>query len=322
MGNVADNRRGSSANTKARATSKARVARRRPSRLHEETAARIVSLLKDERFSVGQHLVADDLCKRFGISRTPIHGALRLLETRGLVENRPHRGFVLSRPLDTEKIEVEPAVEREDEDARLFVAIADARIAGQLPDQCTQQELVRRFGVHVGVVVRVLRELAKLGLAERKAGNGWRFLPTMDSTRAEVESYQFRMTLEPVILLQPGFALDGEWARRVRMHHDSFLHRPWKDTLAVEFYEMNAEFHEGLARASGNRHMLGAIQQQNQLRRFLNYQWQYPVERVRESVLQHLAILTALESDDRDFAAVLMRRHLASAPGASQAESR
>lgn len=322
MGNVADNRRGSSANTKARAASKARVARRRPSRLHEETAARIVSLLKDERFSVGQHLVADDLCKRFGISRTPIHGALRLLETRGLVENRPHRGFVLSRPLDTEKIEVEPAVEREDEDARLFVAIADARIAGQLPDQCTQQELVRRFGVHVGVVVRVLRELAKLGLAERKAGNGWRFLPTMDSTRAEVESYQFRMTLEPVILLQPGFALDGEWARRVRMHHDSFLHRPWKDTLAVEFYEMNAEFHEGLARASGNRHMLGAIQQQNQLRRFLNYQWQYPVERVRESVLQHLAILTALESDDRDFAAVLMRRHLASAPGASQAESR
>ena len=299
---------------------KARAARSRPSRLHEETAARIVSFLKDEHFSVGQHLVADDLCKRFGISRTPIHGALRLLEVRGLVENRPHRGFVLSRPLDA-AVEVEPAAEREDEDARLFVAIADARIAGQLPDQCTQQELVRRFGVHVGVVVRVLRELAKLGLAERKAGNGWRFLPTMDSARAEFESYQFRMTLEPVILLQPGFALDGEWARRVRTHHDSFLHRPWKDTLAVEFYEMNAEFHEGLARASGNRHMLGAIQQQNQLRRFLNYHWQYPVERVRESVLQHLAILTALESDDRDFAAVLMRRHLASSPGASPTES-
>jgi DNA-binding GntR family transcriptional regulator len=217
---------------------------------------------------------------------------------------------------------VEPAVEREDEDARLFVAIADARIDGQLPDQCTQQELVRRFGVHVGVVVRVLRELAKLGLAERKAGNGWRFLPTMGSARAELESYQFRMTLEPEILLQPGFVLDGEWARRVRAHHESFLHRQWRDTLAVEFYEMNAEFHEGLARASGNRHMLGAIQQQNQLRRFLNYHWQYPVERVRESVLQHLAILTALENDDRDFAAVLMRRHLATAPGASQTEPR
>ncbi len=276
-----------------------------------------MGLLKEEHFTVGQHLVADDLCKRFGISRTPIQGALRLLEARGLVENRPYRGFVLSRPPDAE-LEVEPALEREDEDARLFVAIADARNAGQLPYQCTQQELVRRFGVHVGVVVRVLRELAKLGLAERKAGNGWRFLPTIDSGRAEVESYQFRMTLEPVILLQPAFALDGEWAQRVRAHHESFLHRPWRDTLAVEFYEMNAEFHEGLARASGNRHMLGAIQQQNQLRRFLNYQWQYPVARVRESVLQHLAILTALESDDRDFAAILMRRHLATAPGASQ----
>ena len=316
MGNVDDNRRGSSANARARTVRKARAARNRPSRLHEETAARIVSFVKEERFAVGQHLVADDLCRRFGISRTPIHGALRLLEARGLVENRPHRGFVLSRPLDA-GLEVEPTAEREDEDARLFVAIADARIAGQLPDQCTQQELVRRFGVHVGVVVRVLRELAKLGLAERKAGNGWRFLPSIDSARAEVESYQFRMTLEPVILLQPGFALDGDWVKRVRAHHESFLHRPWKETLAVEFYEMNAEFHEGLARGSGNRHMLGAIQQQNQLRRFLNYHWQYPVERVRESVLQHLAILTALESNDRDFAAVLMRRHLASAPGAS-----
>jgi DNA-binding GntR family transcriptional regulator len=84
---------------------------------------------------------------------------------------------------------------------------------------------------------------------------------------------------------------------------------------------MNAEFHEVLARASGNRHMLSAIQQQNQLRRFLNYHWQYPVERVRESILQHLAILTALESSDQDLAAVLMRRHLASAPGASQTPS-
>lgn len=305
-----------SGDARRRSVRKGRAARTRPSRLHEETAARIVSLLKEERFTIGQHLVADDLCRRFGISRTPIHGALRLLEARGLVENRPHRGFVLSRPLDAE-LEVEPAVEREDEDARLFIAIADARIAGQLPDECTQQELVRRFGVHVAVVVRVLRELAKLGLAERKAGNGWRFLPSIDSARAEVESYQFRMTLEPVILLQPGFALDGEWAKRMRLHHESFLHRPWRDTLAVEFYEMNAEFHEGLARASGNRHMLGAIQQQNQLRRFLNYHWQHPVERVRESVLQHLAILTALESDDRDLAAVLMRRHLANAPGAS-----
>lgn len=295
---------------------KARAARSRPSLLQEETAARIVSFLREEQFVVGQHVVADDLCKRFGLSRTPIHGALILLEARGLVENRPHRGFVLSRPLDAQ-VEVGPVAARDDEDARLFVAIADARIAGQLPDQCTQLELVRRFGVHVGVVVRVLRELAKLGLAERKAGNGWRFLASIDSARAEVESYQFRMTLEPAILLQPGFALDAEWAKQVRDHHESFLHRPWKGTLAVEFYEMNAEFHEGLARASGNRHMLGAIQQQNQLRRFLNYQWQYPVERVRESVLQHLAILTALESNDQDLAAVLMRRHLASAPRAS-----
>jgi DNA-binding GntR family transcriptional regulator len=121
------------------------------------------------------------------------------------------------------------------------------------------------------------------------------------------------MLLEPEALLQSSFRLDAEWATRARAHHQSFLEKLWRNTLAVEFYEMNANFHETLARASGNRYILGAVQQQNQLRRFLNYHWSYGVERVRESVHEHLAILSALETNDNEFAAVLMRRHLARA---------
>ena len=289
-----------------------------PSRLQEELAARIVQLLIDRGAGIGHHLVELDLCRHFGISRTPVRGALKLLAGSGILESRTNRGYVLNRALDKAP-DVGILADRDEEDARLFVAIAEARVSGRLPDQCTQQEMVRRFKTRVAVVVRVLRELAKLGVAERKPGNGWRFLPTMDSARAERESYQFRMLVEPALLLQPGFQLDREWAARARAHHQSFLEKPWRNTLAVEFYEMNAEFHESLARASGNRHMLSAVQQQNQLRRFLNYHWDYAIERVRESASQHLAILAALEAEDNEFAAVLMRRHLASAPGAGGA---
>ncbi|MDR3510192.1 MAG: GntR family transcriptional regulator [Caulobacteraceae bacterium] len=286
-----------------------------PSRLQEELAAGIIQLLKEQGAGVGHHLVELDLCRHFGVSRTPVRGALKLLAARGVVEGRANRGFVLRQPLDKAP-DLGPVADRGEDDAHLFVAIAQARMAGRLPDQCTQQEIVRLFDTKVAVVVRVLRELAELGLVERKPGNGWRFLPSIDSALAQRESYQFRMLLEPAILLQPGFKLDPAWVKRARAHHQSFLDKPWRNTLAVEFYEMNADFHEALARASGNRYMLSAMQQQNQLRRFLNYHWDYGVERVRDSVHEHLAILSALEGGDNEFAAALMRKHLASAKAA------
>lgn len=52
------------------------------------------------------------------------------------------------------------------------------------------------------------------------------------------------------------------------------------------------------------------MERQNNLRRFLNYNWDFGIERVHESIDEHIEILDALEQDDRELAAVLMRRHL------------
>jgi DNA-binding GntR family transcriptional regulator len=79
---------------------------------------------------------------------------------------------------------------------------------------------------------------------------------------------------------------------------------------------MNADFHEQLARCSGNRYMLDAIQRQNQVRSFLNYNWAYGVARVRASIEEHLSILDALEAGNNAQAAELMRSHLNSAKAA------
>jgi DNA-binding GntR family transcriptional regulator len=283
-----------------------------PSRLSADLAARILDLLKEQKAGIGHHLVELDLCRHFGVSRTPVRGALKLLAAQGIVELRANRGFVVSRSVEAIPA-LEPADDRHEDDRRLFVAIAEARMTGKLPDQCSQQEIVRAFDTKLAVVLRVLRQMAEIGLVERKTGHGWSFLPSIDSGLAQNESYRFRMVLEPAALLEPTFHLDREWVRKARSEHERFRNRPWRDTLAVEFYEMNADFHERLALFSGNRYMHSCMQQQNQLRRFLNYHWEYGVDRVQESIDEHLAILALLERGDNAGAAAMMRSHLDSA---------
>jgi DNA-binding GntR family transcriptional regulator len=282
------------------------------SRLQIELAGQILAMLKEQGAGLGHHLVEVDLCHRFAVSRTPIRGALNLLAQWGVVEGRANRGFVLARMID-HLPERELLADQEDEEAKLFVKIAQARVKGELPDVCTQQELTRRFETKLAVVMKVLHQLSALGLVERKAGNGWSFLPSIDSAASQKESYGLRLVLEPALMEQPDFQLDLIWAQKTRARHEAFAKLTWRPTLAVEFYEINADFHEALAAASRNRYMLQIVQQQNTIRRFLNYHWDYGVDRVSASIHEHMAILSALEAGERQVASVLMRRHLENA---------
>jgi DNA-binding GntR family transcriptional regulator len=287
-----------------------------PSRLQAELAGRILRLLKDQGAGPGHHLVELELCERFGVSRTPVRGALRLLAEKGAVAARAHRGFVLTGPIGDAPgfngAGLEDAADpgRGDDEAakRLLIAIAHTRNHGKLPDRFAQQEIIRRFGVRPGIAVRVLRELADLGLVVRQPGNGWAF--GADAQKAQNESYAFRRAVEPAMLLQPSFKLDRGWLEKARSQHVKFRRKPWRDGDAADFYEVNADFHEQLARCSGNRYMLGAVERQNRLRRFLANQIEYNAKRVLAAIDEHLEILTALESGWNDKAAALMLHHL------------
>jgi DNA-binding GntR family transcriptional regulator len=280
-----------------------------PSPLQAELAGRILKALNEQGAGTGHHLVEQDLCRQFGVSRTPIRGALKLLADQGCVEARANRGFVLLKPV-TNVPDIDPVDPQDEEHKQLFVAIARGRNTGKLPVEVAQQELVRLFNVKLPTVLRVLRQMADLGLVERKPGNGWSFMASIDSSRTRSESYAFRRAIEPAALLQSTFQLDREWAKHSRELHLAFRRKPWRDVLAVKFYEVNSDFHEQLARCSGNRYILSAVQRQNQLRTFMNYQWVYGVARVQASIDEHLAILTALETGRHHDASVLMESHL------------
>jgi DNA-binding GntR family transcriptional regulator len=255
-----------------------------------------------------------ELCGTFDVSRTPVRGALQLLAAEGILVSRAGRGFVLAKlPGVIDEAEED---EEDEEDRRLFDDLARARNTGKLPDQFTQQEIVRRFDVRLGTVMTVLRQLAELGLVERRPGNGWAF--AADPSRILNESYAFRRALEPQILLQPGFKLDRAWAEKTRALLLKFRKKNWRAGDGVAFHAANADFHEQLARCSGNRTMLKAIQRQNQLRDFLIGQTDYPMEQVHSAIDDHLEILAALEAGYADKAAALMLHHLTQSASQSQ----
>src|SRR6218665_3570824 len=149
-----------------------------PSRLQGELAHRILQYLKAQDAKPGFHLVETDLCAAFGVSRTPVRGALQVLAAQGWIKPNETRGMMLAKALAHLPDEAPP---EDDEDHRLFAALAAARDKGALPDQFTQQELVRRTHAGTASVLRVLRQLADLGLVERKPGNGWAFGTTGDT---------------------------------------------------------------------------------------------------------------------------------------------
>jgi DNA-binding GntR family transcriptional regulator len=288
--------------------------RSKASRLQTELARRLLRFLKEQNAQPGFHLVELDLCRTFGVSRTPIRGALKLLAAEGAVTGQAGRGFVLAR-IPTGGTDDEASGE-EEEDRRLFDALAKARAAGKLGDQFSQQEVVRRFDVRLGSVMRVLRHLAELGLVDRKPGNGWAFAP--DPTRSLNESYAFRRALEPQLLLQPGFKLDRAWADKARSQHQKLRKKVWRTGDGAGFHAVNADFHAQLARCSGNRTMLRAVERQNQLRQFLIGQWEYSMEQVHSAIDDHLEILAALEAGYADKAAALMLHHLTQSATQSQ----
>jgi DNA-binding GntR family transcriptional regulator len=60
--------------------------------LHDEVVDRLRELILDGDLAPNSRVVEIDLCERFGISRTPLREAIKILATEGLLELLPNRG--------------------------------------------------------------------------------------------------------------------------------------------------------------------------------------------------------------------------------------
>lgn len=288
----------------------AETSRPEPSKLQRKLVSQIADYIRDNNLGQGDHLTELGLAEALNVSRTPVRAALEHLTAQGVVAPAgPRRGFqVTASPESLADLAQETV--QSDEEEELYMRVAADYVANRLPEQFSEADMQRQYGVSRGVLLRVLQRMSGEHVIERNPGYGWRFAPLLRSMESHDESYRFRMVVEPAALLEPSFEVDAARAAKCRRDHEAILLTPPAKLSIVNFFEINAEFHEFLAACSGNHFFLQAVQQQNQLRRFLSYSWTYGTDRVAASCHEHLEILTALEAGDREWAAALLRRHL------------
>ncbi len=276
-----------------------------PTRLQHQLVARIVCLIHEDALPVGSRLSENRLAERLAVSRSPVRAALNQLAKSGVVVFRPRRGMELA-VIPPAVAESAPAVRPEDE---LLVRIARDRYTIGLNEALSENELIRHYKVPRQVVRSALLGMETLGMVQRKPGYGWRLLNHWDPA-ARAESYTMRRLIEPAAILQPAFALAPEWVATMRARHNAVLGAPWGKTSSITLFEVNSDFHEGLAAASGNRHFLATIRHLNQMRRLSNYYWRHGFDRVEANHAEHMGILDRIEASEMDIASALMRRHL------------
>src|SRR6201996_641387 len=276
--------------------------------LQVRLAGRILIHARERGYGPGAWLSENALAQTFGVSRTPVRGALAVLSERGLLNVVPRRGYVLKRAVRDQ--DLEPYADFASEDDKLVQRMAADRFAGTLPDQGSEADMMRPYGVARGQLARVLNGLVQDNVIERRSGNGWRFLPALDATQLHEDSYRFRLLIEPACILEPTFRVDKARAQRLRQTHVALLADGLEKLSSSKFFELNAEFHEFVAGCSHNRFLEQAVINQNRLRRFFSYISVPALERMRVSCSEHVAILDRLLAGEREHAATLLWRHL------------
>ncbi|WP_296923022.1 GntR family transcriptional regulator [Polaromonas sp.] len=257
----------------------------------------------------GRHMTEADLAGRLGISRTPVRAALRFLHERALLAHVPNRGYNLH--ADREALGLARRAMPEDEEKTLYYRLLRDRLSGKLPTRVNELELAQTYGVGRALLRNVMTTLLQDGVLRGRHYQRWEFTETLDSVESERESYRFRLTVECAALREPGFQVDRERLLACRERQQALAaHAPrysWMD-----FFEANAQFHELLASASGNRFILDAVRQQNRLRRMSDLS-DYPLVNIDvlcKSCHEHLEILDAVEDNKLEIAAEHMRAHL------------
>ncbi len=126
---------------------------RRP--LHNELADRLRHMIVEGELAPGEKLAEKELCGQFGVSRTPLREAMKVLATEGLVQLTPNRGCTVSK------------LTLADLDEAFPIMGALEALSGELACQhITEAELARIRELHDRMVVRykagALRDYFKL----------------------------------------------------------------------------------------------------------------------------------------------------------------
>ncbi|MFC3695230.1 GntR family transcriptional regulator [Chenggangzhangella methanolivorans] len=76
--------------------------------LHQSLVAPLREMIMQGELRPGEKVPEEQLCERFGVSRTPIREALKVLAAEGALEILPHRGAIVARITEEQIAELFP----------------------------------------------------------------------------------------------------------------------------------------------------------------------------------------------------------------------
>jgi DNA-binding GntR family transcriptional regulator len=275
-------------------------------------ANEITLLVTSGEIAAGEHLRAQHLADRFGVSRQPVRDAFQILSEQGLVELKENRGFFVK---DSAGGVVEPVSDEAKpfEVANDYQRLAEDWLTDKIAAEVTEHMLRERYDLTKAQLNDILMRAAREGWAERKQGYGWRFLPVAKTAEAFEQIYRFRMLIEPAAMLEPEFRLDRtilDEQRRIQMR---MLDTDIERLPAERLLHNGALFHEELIKMSNNPFFHLSLVRVNRMRRLLEYRSRVDRNRTVRQCQEHIAILDLLQQGEIVEASFAMRRHLGGA---------
>lgn len=283
----------------------------RTSDLSQRISRRLLQDIAAGSIEAGQHLGAQQLADRYGVSRTPVREAMNILEANGFLIRQENRGYFVA---ETDRETLTEVLDQQPESLNdAYHRLAEDWLTGRLPEEVTEQFLRQHYSWSKAWVNDILVRAAREGWIERKEGYGWRFLPVANTPEAFDEIYRFRMAIEPAAMLEPSFELDRKILAEQRRIQEGMLEMDFSAVPAESLLENGALFHEELIKLSGNPYFLLALQRVNRMRRLMEYRAEVNHERLVEQCTEHLEILGLLEAGNTVDASYRMRQHLSGA---------
>lgn len=274
--------------------------------LAEKISGRLSMDIAEGQYSAGDKMGTQALADRYGVSRTPVRAALSLLTERGVLEQRPNRGFFVSENIPEGAL----VSAGRDELSEEYQVLAEDWIRDRIPEEMTEFALRERYGWTKMRTAEHLARAQREGWAERKDGYGWRFLPVAKTPEAFNQIYRLRIALEPVALLEPSFKINHARLAELREVQQRLIETD-PDAMPNEtILGHGAAFHEALVEMSGNPFFLLSLERVNRMRRLMEYRARVDRARLRNECGEHLEILTLLDEERVLEASERLRRHL------------
>ena len=277
--------------------------------LTAQLAAQILDHIRSNELARGQHLPSQALADTFRVSRAPVNSAFEFLENMGVVRFEANRGYFLA--TDAKDLtDLKLLVNDEGEEDDSYFEMAEDRLAGKLPQQVTENELMRRYDLPRSRLVKILNRIAREGWIERLPGHGWEFRQTLTSRHSYEASYRFRATIESAAVLEPTFRIDRDAFRKAREQQQALLDGGFVRLSRAQLFKINSELHETIVACGGNEFFLDSLKRVNRLRRLIEYRVTLDRSRLTRQCREHLEILDLLEAGKTQEASAYLRRHI------------